>query len=158
MGTNWEAVGAIAEIGGAIGVIATLVYLSIQIRHSSKSERASMQHAVLSEFRQLISQAVQDNELNVAYERYKTGQELPSEIRDRFLNWISNVFRVYEEIHDFATSGLISKEFWNSRRDNMKRSLAHPEVRDWWQDRKQLYSASFQQVGDQLIAELRQDA
>ena len=32
---NWEAMGAIGEISGAIAVFATLVYLSIQIKQSS---------------------------------------------------------------------------------------------------------------------------
>ena len=31
---NWDAIGAIAELLGAIGVIASLVYLATQIRHS----------------------------------------------------------------------------------------------------------------------------
>ena len=31
---NWDAIGAIAELLGAIGVIASLVYLAGQIRHS----------------------------------------------------------------------------------------------------------------------------
>ncbi|MGR8949141.1 MAG: hypothetical protein ACU84Q_13920 [Gammaproteobacteria bacterium] len=34
---NWDAVGAIAEAVGAIAVVATLVYLSIQIRQNAKS-------------------------------------------------------------------------------------------------------------------------
>ena len=33
---NWEALGAIAELLGAIGVIATLGYLATQIRQNSK--------------------------------------------------------------------------------------------------------------------------
>ena len=32
---NWEAVGAISEVVGAIGVIATLAYLAVQIRQNS---------------------------------------------------------------------------------------------------------------------------
>ena len=31
---NWDAIGAIAETLGAVGVIASLVYLAEQIRHS----------------------------------------------------------------------------------------------------------------------------
>jgi hypothetical protein len=32
---NWDAIGAVAELLGAIGVIASLVYLAVQIRQSS---------------------------------------------------------------------------------------------------------------------------
>jgi len=39
---NWDALAAIAELVGALGVIATLVYLTIQIRQNTKSTNASM--------------------------------------------------------------------------------------------------------------------
>jgi hypothetical protein len=42
---NWDAIGAIAEALGAIGVIATLIYLSKQIRHNSKTIQAQMYQA-----------------------------------------------------------------------------------------------------------------
>ena len=38
---NWNAVGALAETLGVLGVIATLVYLSVQIRQNSRLLRAS---------------------------------------------------------------------------------------------------------------------
>jgi hypothetical protein len=38
---NWDAIGAIGEIVGAIAVIATLVFLAIQIRQSNQSQRES---------------------------------------------------------------------------------------------------------------------
>ena len=34
---DWTAIGAIGEVGGAIGVIATLLYLSIQIRQNTRA-------------------------------------------------------------------------------------------------------------------------
>ena len=33
---NWEAIGAIAELLGAFGVIASLIYLATQIRQNSR--------------------------------------------------------------------------------------------------------------------------
>ena len=42
---NWEALGAIAELLGALGVIATVVYLAVQIRHNTTAlHSASYQH------------------------------------------------------------------------------------------------------------------
>ena len=38
---NWEAIGAIAESLGAIGVIATLAYLAQQIRHNTSMGRSA---------------------------------------------------------------------------------------------------------------------
>lgn len=39
---NWEAASTIAEVVGAGGVIASLVYLAVQIRQSTKVSRAEM--------------------------------------------------------------------------------------------------------------------
>lgn len=45
---NWEAVGAIGEVTGAILILVTLVYLSIQIRQNTiqqkREELVSVQH------------------------------------------------------------------------------------------------------------------
>jgi len=38
---NWEAIGAIGEIAGALGVIVTLIYLAIQLRQNTKASHAT---------------------------------------------------------------------------------------------------------------------
>ncbi len=43
---NWEAVGAIAETLGAIGVILSLAYLSVQIRSNTKQLRFSASQSI----------------------------------------------------------------------------------------------------------------
>ena len=44
---NWDAIGAVGEIIGAAAVVASLVYLSIQIRHNSKiAEAASLKDVI----------------------------------------------------------------------------------------------------------------
>ncbi len=47
---NWEAIGAVGEIIGAIAVVVSLIYLSIQIRAGTKATKAAaFQAAVQSE-------------------------------------------------------------------------------------------------------------
>ena len=38
---NWDALGAIGELVGAVAVVATLAYLAVQIRQSNKLSRAT---------------------------------------------------------------------------------------------------------------------
>lgn len=45
---NWDAVGAVAELLGALAVIATLVYLSRQVRHAAEQTRLSGVQAIQS--------------------------------------------------------------------------------------------------------------
>ena len=46
---NWEAIGAVAEGLGAIGVIATVVYVALQIRHNSEAVQGSTEQALMSQ-------------------------------------------------------------------------------------------------------------
>jgi len=43
---DWNAIGAIGEVVGATGVIATLIYLSVQIRQNTKAVRGAALDAV----------------------------------------------------------------------------------------------------------------
>ena len=45
---NWEALGAIGELVGAIAVVGTLFYLGFQIRQSNKQQRLES-HRAMSE-------------------------------------------------------------------------------------------------------------
>ena len=58
MDINWEAIGAIGEIGGAILVIATLAYLARQVRQSNQIAVASTEIGVrsfLNQFNDLVA-------------------------------------------------------------------------------------------------------
>lgn len=44
---NWDAIGAVAEIMGALGVLLTLAYLAIQIRDNTRSLQAASLQSVL---------------------------------------------------------------------------------------------------------------
>lgn len=41
---NWEAIGAVGEIVGALAVVATLIYVAIQIRQNTRHVQAQMGH------------------------------------------------------------------------------------------------------------------
>ena len=49
---NWDAAGAIGEIIGALAVVASLLYLSMQVRRSDQTQRTESVRAVLDGFRE----------------------------------------------------------------------------------------------------------
>ena len=55
---NWDAISAIAETMAAVGVIATLIYLAVQIRESNKTNTAmALQHTAAKSQDRLIAVA-----------------------------------------------------------------------------------------------------
>ena len=60
---NWEALGAIGELAGAIGVIATLGYLAIQIRQNTSAVQSAAAQTVHENFAAWYSSAQGDSRL-----------------------------------------------------------------------------------------------
>ena len=60
---NWEAIGAIGEVAGAVGVIVTLLYLSIQIRQNSKMMKANSKQSISDASQQLLYRMVDEAEV-----------------------------------------------------------------------------------------------
>ncbi len=104
---NWDAIGAIAELLGAIGVIASLVYLATQIRHSreqmsqnTRALRASAYQGVLDQRDALMLPLVQSGEIADLAMRGLTGRESLSEVDwVRFNVWFVTVMSNLENIH-----------------------------------------------------------
>ena len=60
---NWDAIGAIGEIVGALAVFVTLVYLAIQVNHAKEQVRRSVQQVRHSTFRELFLTAAQSPQI-----------------------------------------------------------------------------------------------
>ena len=59
---NWEAIGAIGEILGAVAVVATLGYLAVQIRGSTKATRAGTSLSINDALSKILSALRSDGE------------------------------------------------------------------------------------------------
>ncbi len=60
---NWDAIGAIGEILGAAAVVATLVYLAIQIRSANSAAADVNRLSRAVGVRDIIRQVIDDSEL-----------------------------------------------------------------------------------------------
>jgi hypothetical protein len=92
---NWEAVGAIGEVFGAIGVIVTLAYLAMQIRQNSRLVANSLNIANRESRSEMLARGTELNRLAVenpvfASLRVKLrtpSPDLTAEEREQAVNW-----------------------------------------------------------------------
>ena len=73
---NWDALGAIGELVGALAVVVTLIYLAVQIRQSTNQSAANMASTVLNEYNRLQEIVISDQQISETLLRMKTDQEL----------------------------------------------------------------------------------
>jgi hypothetical protein len=63
MHMNWEALGAIGEIVGAVAVVVTIAYLAVQIRQNTRAVKSSVFSELQSEVRQQAFSLANDEDL-----------------------------------------------------------------------------------------------
>ena len=78
---NWDAIGAIGEIVGALAVLATLIYLAIQVRQNSVLQRAQT-HQQLAHDRTLnIQMMIQNRDVRDAAAKAQFGKPFTPKIQ-----------------------------------------------------------------------------
>jgi len=110
---NWEAVGAIGEILGAVVVVATIFYLAIQIRHSHRSNQMVAASRIAESADAWLGRLVQDKELNDIYQNGKRDySSLEQSDQSRFDLLIVQFLRSIEAAWTQDELGVLDKNQW----------------------------------------------
>jgi hypothetical protein len=148
---NWEALGAVAELLGAIGVIATLFYLAFQIRRNSESVEASTARALTDATQMRLLAAAQNPTLAGAFAKASRGDELSEAEQNQFgfltratMRGIENTFVQYRR-------GMISADMWRGYEILLRRQIRIGVVRDWWPEEGESFESDFRELVERLL-------
>jgi len=143
---NWNAIGAVGELLGALGVIVSLLYLSNQLRGSIRQARLDAVRAVQTEIGAVLRSLGASPPLANAYARGVKGWDhLESEGEMMMLSctYIS-MLRSYEELIRYRDQGLVDEWAWSSVDSLMKSLMSSKGFADWWSIRGAWFSSEFQ--------------
>jgi hypothetical protein len=133
---NWQAIGAVAELIGGVGVIASLFYLAIQIRQNTRSVRSASYHAVvanLSALSALSGAAGRDvDAANIMLAGGANPEILNPKEFNQFRLLMTSLFRSYENIFYQHSQGMIDSSVWRGWENSMTRLFWLPGVQEWW--------------------------
>jgi hypothetical protein len=97
---NWDAIGAVAELGGAVGVICSLIYLATQIRAQNVKNRLNAVSNLTSQYNSFLGDLATDNGLA---NRFVKGCEDFDSLDEvelmQFSSHLGRTFRIYEGLH-----------------------------------------------------------
>lgn len=108
---NWETGAAIAEIVAAAGVIASLIYLAVQIRQSTKVSRAEITKDLFLASRTAILDVAANNELAKIWTDIR---QFESEEVARRYAFYQSFFRLYELQFNLAGHDLLDEHIARS--------------------------------------------
>jgi hypothetical protein len=121
---NWEAIGAIGEIGGALGVIITLVYLSVQLRQNAKASRLAAIQAASENSSRFSEMLASDNEL--VWRGLREPDSMDADEKLRFAIAL-NVFMRREAVAFYLhKEGVMPDSLWDARVGAMTGILNQP--------------------------------
>ena len=104
---NWEAVGAMGEIIGAVVVVITLVYVASEIRQNTRMARAEMTKDLLLASQTAIMELASNDRLAELYADIRPFEDEASARRHTFYQ---SFFRLYELQFNLAEQGLVAED------------------------------------------------
>jgi hypothetical protein len=94
---NWEAIGAVGEILGAIAVVISLIYLALQIKVQNREARVASVHELTEAHRAILLPLQDPQTADLYLEATANFDNLDASKRLRYVLIMLNVFRVYQE-------------------------------------------------------------
>ena len=99
---NWDAIGAVGEIIGAIAVVATLFYISIQIRTNNALASAESRDKTFTQFSQWRHQIASDADLARVWREGSLGESLSEDDTLRFIQVAHDHFLICRSAYQRA--------------------------------------------------------
>jgi hypothetical protein len=153
---NWEALGAIGEIVGAVAVVVTLGYLAVQIRQNTRSVRAASHHAVADSFNRINAVIGADTSVGRIVRIGRTGLGNVTEDEQVSLGFLYlSFFRVFETVYYQYEMGTADEHSFQSVERSLNAALSYPGIREWWLVNLYAFTPGFRSHVDQVIREER---
>ena len=111
---NWEAVGAVGEILGAIAVFVTLIYLALQIRQVNRVNASAVRQNFYDFTAQQMLHGTDSFKFHAMLDRAcMTDQELSEGERFQLFRFFQGVFVGYQCAFIQYRNGVLGEEDWN---------------------------------------------
>ena len=149
---NWDAVGAVGEIVGAVAVFATLVYLSIQIRQNTKSVRASALDASITALSAIRQSTYENPDLSELHLKGSTSPEsLSEEEAFRYRLFLHNVFLSFWHMFTQSRYADLPGDVWEVQKPVIVRVVCSAGGQWFWQNYKAEFEESFREEVDRIV-------
>jgi len=150
---NLESLANLGEVIGAVAVVVSLIYLAVQIRQSTESQRTENYARALDRLSAMQSLLSQDDELSQLFAKgvHDVSVLAPQE-RIQFTWSMYEAFGAFEFLFHAAQSRSVPEEVWDRWSSAVAWWLAFAGVRTWWANRPISFTKSFTAYVDATIA------
>ncbi len=148
---NWDMIGALAELAGAIAVVVTLAYLATQIRQNNISARVAANQEMTRQYADFNDLLLLNPELEDLYWKGNSGEDLTELEQRKFARLMGKQCWYFAAMHFRYTQQNLSDNEWVQSREMITRQVRLPGFKRWWPTRKDSYSKSYVDFVERLM-------
>jgi hypothetical protein len=157
---NWDALGTIAELVGAAGVIMSLVYVATEIQQNTRQveeatrvQRLAQLDAAFENFsRQRLLLAQNPDAARI----FLVGVEQPDALspveRLQFESMLSEFLHASQVLFARVQEGILYEEVWGDLLHSLGPLIQRPAVAAFWEEQKPEYRSDFVEAVDAYVA------
>jgi len=146
---NWDAIGAIGEVAGALAVVITLVVLIVQLRQNTTEVRASTIQSLHELSIQVFGESM-ISDVPVLLAKAQSGEEFTAAERQRYIMFLRRNLQLFELVFMQYGQGRLSQEVMDAYNKRMRSHLDFAHWDELWPAIKPLMTVAFQQHIDGL--------
>ncbi len=129
---NWETISAISEAVGAVAIVATLIYLAIQIRQNTASVKGSAYQQWVAANLELNMAATEPAQSDILVLGNTDSTNLNNESFVAFAMWNLGLMQMAQATDYLYRTGSLDRDLWETEINRAAGILAFPGVRQWW--------------------------
>ncbi len=138
---NWEALGTIAELAGAIAVVVSLVYVARQVR-------ATMEQSISDRLSENLMVAASSDLGSIIFRGLSDSSNLSEEEQARLIFYLGGWLRTLEQAHRQYRRGFLDESIWNGYEAYLRMTMPAKFHQAYWQDRRMIYNEEFRNLVD----------
>jgi hypothetical protein len=137
---------AIGTLVGGIAVLASLIFVGVELRQNTRAVRATASQAHTANWQQIMNTFVENADVALLWRNgLKNLESLADDDRIRFIALASGIFRFWEGARLQWRHGQLDAEHWQNVRTCALDFASQPGLRAYWHIRRHWHSADFQE-------------
>ena len=150
---NIMELGAMGELVGGVAVIASLIYVAMQLRQSTAATRAASYHAIKDSFNEANLAIATDPALCTLWLKWLENRSSLSET-ERFQGDLLALtfFQMFETVFYQSQVGMGEEKLLQSLEDSFRWLFAQEGIRAWWEENPFKFGDDFQTYGASILS------
>ena len=130
---NWDAIGAIGELIGAVAVVVTLLYVARQIHQANAQTQAQARYSFIEAYGEMNASISNNKAVASIFRRGFAGEELDQDERMQFFALTGQFLNTWSALFDLHKDGLLPENQWTMVRKDIITMISEPGGRAFWE-------------------------